>query len=94
MVRPKKGTEGHFKAVKRWRETMLNKYGGDKDALHKAMQARGAMGGKLSNNGGFASDKIGVDGLTGRERSRIAGAKGGRISRRGSAKKEGDDEDF
>lgn len=42
----------------------------------------GAKGGKKGKTGGFASDKKGNDGLTGRERARQAGAKGGRISRR------------
>ena len=42
----------------------------------------GAKGGKKGKTGGFASDKKGDDGLTGRERARLAGAKGGRISRR------------
>lgn len=46
----------------------------------------GAMGGRAGHTGGFASDKVGNDGLTGSERARIAGAKGGRISRRGPAK--------
>ena len=31
---------------------------------------------------GFASGKIGSDGLTGRQRARLAGAKGGKISKR------------
>ena len=43
----------------------------------------GQIGGRISKNGGFASNKVGVDGLTGIERARIAGAKGGRISKRG-----------
>lgn len=42
----------------------------------------GAKGGAASRLGGFASDRVGDDGLTGRERARIVGAKGGRISRR------------
>jgi len=42
----------------------------------------GANGGKLSNNGGFASELIGPDGLTGSQRASLAGAKGGKISRR------------
>lgn len=42
----------------------------------------GAKGGKLGRSGGFASNFVGPDGLTGRERARIAGAKGGTISRR------------
>ena len=56
--------------------TNKNKYGAD-------FYARiGAMGGKLGKSGGFASSAVGKDGLTGRERARIAGAAGGRISRR------------
>lgn len=49
----------------------------------------GQKGGKASSNGGFASMKVGADGLTGFERARIKGAIGGRISRRGPAKKKG-----
>ena len=42
----------------------------------------GRIGGRNSKNGGFASDKVGADGLTGRQRARIAGQKGGRVSTR------------
>lgn len=42
----------------------------------------GAVGGARGRNGGFASGKVGGDGLTGRQRAAIAGARGGRISRR------------
>ena len=42
----------------------------------------GAKGGALGRSGGFASNKVGDDGLTGRQRAAIAGAQGGRISRR------------
>lgn len=42
----------------------------------------GAKGGKRGKTGGFASNKKGADGLTGRERARLAGVKGGKISRR------------
>jgi hypothetical protein len=45
----------------------------------------GHLGGKNSI-GGFASDTVGRDGLTGKERARQAGAKGGRLSRRGKAR--------
>lgn len=47
----------------------------------------GRKGGQNGNTGGFASTTIGRDGLTGRERAVIAGAKGGALSRRGPAKK-------
>lgn len=43
----------------------------------------GAIGGKRSKTGGFASIKKGSDGLTGRERAVIVGSKGGMISRKG-----------
>ena len=61
--------------------TNRTKYGSD-------FYARiGAMGGKLGKTGGFASATLGKDGLTGRQRAAVAGASGGRISRRGKAKK-------
>lgn len=47
----------------------------------------GSLGGKSSRGGGFASEKIGSDGLTGAERAREAGRKGGLISKRGPAHK-------
>lgn len=47
----------------------------------------GSKGGKRSRNGGFASGKVGEDGLTGAQRARIAGRKGGKISKRGPAKR-------
>ncbi len=37
----------------------------------------GQLGGKKSRGGGFASQKVGADGLTGRERAALAGSKGG-----------------
>ena len=42
----------------------------------------GAKGGKKGRTGGFASKKVGEDGLTGIERARISGTIGGTISRR------------
>ena len=63
------------------RATNLKKHGVD-------FYARiGAKGGKLGRTGGFASNLVGGDGFTGRERAVEAGRKGGRISRRGPAKK-------
>jgi len=46
----------------------------------------GKKGGMNGRTGGFFSNKIGKDGLTGRERARVAGRKGGLISRRGRLK--------
>ena len=42
----------------------------------------GRKGGKRSTTGGFASQKVGKDDLTGAERAKLAGAKGGRRSKR------------
>ena len=42
----------------------------------------GRKGGKRGKTGGFASHIVGKDGLTGRERAELAGAKGGKISRK------------
>lgn len=81
MPRQKKGEPGHELASLRWRQTMEAKYGGP-EGLHKKMQETGAIGGHRGHTGGFASNVIGEDGLTGFERAKIAGAKGGRISRR------------
>ena len=43
----------------------------------------GRTGGRKGTTGGFASNKVGADGLTGRQRAAVAGLIGGRISRRG-----------
>jgi uncharacterized protein len=61
------------------RDTNIRKYGAD---YYKRI---GAIGGSKGTTGGFASEEVGADGLTGRQRARIAAAKGGRISRRGKA---------
>lgn len=45
----------------------------------------GRKGGRAGTTGGFASEKVGADGLTGFERAVIAGRKGGQLSRRGKA---------
>lgn len=46
----------------------------------------GRDGGRHGHTGGFASEAVGPDGLTGPERAKKAGAKGGHISKRGKAK--------
>lgn len=62
----------------------LEKYGPD---FYKRIGAKGGANGKGPGyKGGFASDKVGEDGLTGRQRSIICGRIGGRKSRRGPAK--------
>ena len=57
-------------------ETNKKKYGED---FYKRI---GAKGGEISRGGGFASQEVGADGLTGQERARIAGSKGGVKSKR------------
>lgn len=47
----------------------------------------GRKGGQNGHSGGFASEVVGKDGLTGRQRAHIVGVKGGKISKRGPAKK-------
>lgn len=42
----------------------------------------GKIGGKNGNIGGFKSDKVGKDGLTGYERAVVVRSKGGTVSRR------------
>lgn len=62
----------------------MKKYGPD---FYKRIGAKGGSNGKGPGyKGGFASNEVGEDGLTGRERAKIAGARGGAISRRGPAK--------
>lgn len=65
-----------------------NKIGGKKSAEKNLKRDPdfykkiGARGGANGNTGGFASQVVGEDGLTGGERARVAGAAGGRKSRR------------
>lgn len=75
MARPKSGTKEGEAASKKWKQTMLKKYG--KDGLHRKMQEIGAEGGRNGHTGGFAAN---------RELASIAGRKGGLKSRRGEAK--------
>lgn len=61
-------------------QTNLQKYGPD---FYKRIAAEG---GKKGHTGGFASELVGDDGLTGYERARIAGQKGGMRSSRAGVK--------
>lgn len=70
----------------RAKQTNLEKHGED---FYKRI---GAKGGRNGATGGFASNKVGEDGLTGRQRAVLAGAIGGHTSRRGPAKKDLEEE--
>ena len=62
----------------------LEKYGPD---FYKRIGAKGGANGKGPGyKGGFASNEVGEDGLTGKQRAKLAGAVGGKRSRRGPAK--------
>lgn len=74
MARPKKGAKGCEKANRKWRETMLKRYGG-REALHKQMQSIGRVGGLNGHTGGLYGNP---------EKAREIGAKGGAISKRKS----------
>lgn len=69
------------------RATMIKKHGSE-EALRKYYQRIGSIGGKLSRHGGFASELVGKDGLTGRDRAKKCGAIGGRKSRRTKVQKQ------
>lgn len=58
------------------RNTMIELYGEDYFAKI------GKRGGVVGTTGGFASNKVGKDGLTGKERAKVAGSKGGAKSTR------------
>lgn len=62
------------------RETLAEKYGSYEDYLELTRQW-GKKGGKNNVKKGFGSDKIGSDGLTGSERAKKSGSKGGRHAR-------------
>lgn len=68
----------------RTKETNLRKHGSD---FYKRIGASGGRAGRGEDyKGGFACDEKGPDGLTGKQRARIAGKKGGQRSKRGPAK--------
>ena len=73
MSRPHKNTPAGKLATERWRQTMEKKYGGVTAKMQQIGRIGGLNGKGPDYKGGFAAD---------RERARIAGAKGGHISRR------------
>lgn len=42
----------------------------------------GSIGGRNGHTGGFGSPNVGADGLTGKERAKVVGGLGGRVSKR------------
>lgn len=73
MARPKKGTKGAEEATQKWRKTMQQKYGGAA-GVHNMMRLIGSKGGqKKQVRKGFAMNPA---------LASMAGAKGGRISKR------------
>lgn len=64
------------------RDTNLALHGKD---FYKNIGRKGGL--VPTPTGGFGSNKVGEDGLTGRERAHVVGAKGGKKSKRGPAKK-------
>lgn len=73
MARPKKNTPEGKIASEKWRQTMIEKYGSVTEKMAQTGRIGGQNGKGPDYMGGFAAN---------RERARIAGAKGGHISRR------------
>ena len=73
MSRPRKNTPEGKIASEKWRQTMIEKYGNITDKMKEIGRIGGQNGKGPDYKGGFAGN---------RERARLAGAKGGRISRR------------
>lgn len=78
-IKERYGDDAHHQFGLKAAETNRKRYSKD---FYKMI---GPAGGEASNTGGFASLKVGADGLTGKERASVAGAKGGANSRRPKA---------
>lgn len=97
-MRSKRGTPSGNRATKKWYDTMLKKLGSE-EAIVEYFRTIGRKGGSVPGEKGFASFTVGRDGMTGWQRSHIAGRKGGRISRRtgvknGEGKKRKEEDEF
>lgn len=71
---------GTSKGGKKTAKINRKKYGKD------FYQRIGAKGGRNGHTGGFASDKVGKDGLTGKQRAKVVGQLGGFASDRTGVK--------
>lgn len=58
----------------KWLATMVAKFGSEQ-AVKDEMARRKQKQGMESTTGGFASDKVGRDGLTGKERAKLYGGR-------------------
>lgn len=75
MSRPRKNTKEGKIANEKWRKTMTERYGSITEKMKQTGRIGGMNGKGPDYKGGFAADN---------ERAKIAGAKGGSISRRTS----------
>ena len=75
MARPRKNTKAGKIANEKWRATMAERYGSVTEKMRETGRIGGRNGKGPDYKGGFAADN---------ERAKIAGAKGGSISRRTS----------
>lgn len=75
MSRPKKNTKAGKIANEKWRKTMTERYGSITEKMKQTGRIGGMNGKGPDYKGGFAGNH---------ERAKIAGAKGGSISRRKS----------
>ena len=71
---------GTKEGARKAKETIKQRHGADFFARI------GEIGGHNGHTGGFASEVVGKDGLTGRQRAKVAGSIGGAKSKRGPAK--------
>lgn len=97
-MRPKRGTPSGDRATEKWHDTILKKLGSE-EAIVEYFRTMGRKGGKNGHTGGFASFVVGSDNMTGYQRARVAGARGGKISRRsgvknGEGKKRREEDEF
>lgn len=75
MARPKANTKAGKIANEKWRKTMTERYGSVTEKMRETGRIGGMNGKGPDYKGGFAADN---------QRAKIAGAKGGSISRRKS----------
>ena len=78
MSRPKSDTPEGERATRKWKETMLKKYGSE-EAVREAMSKIGTKGGKVSCTKGFGTshERASYYGRIGGKKSSRAGIKNG-----------------